>query len=153
MILAIMATSPDWANVPEDVLLYIFSFLEPAKLSQIALVCKTWNGLTIDEHLWKYMCVKHYKLQSMPQLSAGQSSWRQEYKRLYYHSPCIESEALLEHTDEVWHVSFSHDGHRFATSSKDGTIKVIIISFYKIVILKCFYLDIIKFTLVWGFNC
>ena len=47
-----------------------------------------------------------------------------EFKRLYYHIPVIESEVFHEHKDQVLHVSFSHNGKYFATSSKDGFVKV-----------------------------
>ena len=51
-------------------------------------------------------------------------SWKKEYIRLYYHTPRVESEVLKEHRDQVLHVSYSHDGKLFATTSKDGYIKV-----------------------------
>ena len=31
----------------------------------------------------------------------------------------VESEVLKEHTDQILHVSFSHNGQMFATSSKE----------------------------------
>ena len=57
-------------------------------------------------------------------LYTGSDSWFDEYKRLEYHTPCIESEELTAHRNEVLHVSYSHNGEMFATSSKDGHIKV-----------------------------
>lgn len=51
-------------------------------------------------------------------------SWKGEYMRLFYHTPRIESEVLKDHKDQVLHVSYSHDGKLFATTSKDGYIKV-----------------------------
>ena len=58
-------------------------------------------------------------------LSKARGGWRDEYARLHYHAPCVESEVhagVL--VDEVLHVSFSADGRYFATSSKDATVKV-----------------------------
>lgn len=39
-------------------------------------------------------------------------------------TPSLEVQVLNKHTDQVLHVSFSHDGNRFATSAKDGHIMV-----------------------------
>ena len=57
-------------------------------------------------------------------MAPGKYSWIQEYKRLLYHTPCVESEVLKQHGDQVLHVSFSHNGKMFATCSKDGFIRV-----------------------------
>ena len=57
-------------------------------------------------------------------LAPGKASWKQEYKRVYYHSPVVHTETLREHTDEVLHVSFAHRGHLFSTTSKDATLRV-----------------------------
>jgi len=43
---------------------------------------------------------------------------------LAYHTPLIETEVLKEHSHQVLHVSFSHNGKMFATCSKDGYILV-----------------------------
>ena len=51
-------------------------------------------------------------------------SWYNEYKRLKEEIPIIEYDCLDEHNNEVLHVSFSHNGKYFATSSKDGFIVV-----------------------------
>jgi WD40 repeat protein len=57
-------------------------------------------------------------------MAPGKYSWIQEYKRLLYHTPSVESEVLKQHADQVLHVSFSHNGKMFATCSKDGFIRV-----------------------------
>lgn len=54
----------------------------------------------------------------------GKTSWLGEFKRLAYHTPLIETEVLKEHSHQVLHVSFSHNGKMFATCSKDGYILV-----------------------------
>lgn len=38
--------------------------------------------------------------------------------------PIRSSHILAKHTDEVWHVSFSHDGKKMTSASKDSTIIV-----------------------------
>lgn len=47
-----------------------------------------------------------------------------EYYRLMFEVPIIETEILKEHAHQVLHVSFSHNGKMFATCSKDGEIFV-----------------------------
>ena len=65
--------------------------------------------------------------QSVP-LYPRASSWQSEYKRLLDESPAVLCEELTKHKDQVLHVSFSHNGEMFATSSKDGKIMVSIIN-------------------------
>ena len=87
-------------------------------------VSKTWCRVAADEYLWRDLVYRHWSIdRSIPQ-SRFCSSWREEYERLSDHCPVIESEVLRSHTDQVLHVSFSHDGQLFATTSKDGFIKV-----------------------------
>lgn len=52
------------------------------------------------------------------------TSWYEEFQRLYDTVPCVEVQTLREHTDQVLHLSFSHSGYRFASCSKDCTVKV-----------------------------
>jgi len=48
----------------------------------------------------------------------------EEYKRLKYHTPLVETEHLKAHTSEVLHVSFSHNGKMFVTCSSDASFVV-----------------------------
>jgi len=43
---------------------------------------------------------------------------------------------LQSHSDQVLHISFSHDGQLFATTSKDGFIKVCTVHLY------CFHIEL-----------
>jgi len=38
--------------------------------------------------------------------------------------PKVTTQILEEHTDEVWHLQFSHDGGWLASASKDGTARI-----------------------------
>jgi len=64
---------------------------------------------------------------------------------LAYHTPLIETEVLKEHSHQVLHVSFSHNGKMFATCSKDGYILVsssFIVTFSRVNLhlsLACFF--------------
>lgn len=51
-------------------------------------------------------------------------TWYQEFKRLCYNIPVVQTETLDNHGNQVLHVSFSHNGKYFATCSKDGCIIV-----------------------------
>lgn len=51
-------------------------------------------------------------------------SWLEEFKRLCYHIPVVQTETLTDHMNQVLHVSFSHNGKYFATCSKDGYVLV-----------------------------
>ena len=44
--------------------------------------------------------------------------------------PCVELDKITEHTDEVLHVSFAHNGMMFCTCSKDGYVKVSTNNYY-----------------------
>lgn len=54
----------------------------------------------------------------------GKTSWIAEYRRLIEEIPLVECECLEEHYHQVLHVSFSHNGEMFATTSKDGFVVV-----------------------------
>lgn len=53
-----------------------------------------------------------------------ESSWKSEYQRLFDQVPCEEMQVLTNHTDEVLHVKFSHDGSELVSCSKDRTFMV-----------------------------
>lgn len=115
---------PSWTTLPDGITLTIFSFLGIKSLSQASLVCRSWLRLAFDEILWKNLFYRHWGIRRSIPMSPEKQSWVEEYKRLLYHTPCIESEVFKEHKDEVLHVSFSHNGKMFATTSKDSSVKV-----------------------------
>ena len=111
-------------TLPETVLLHVFSFLSAKDLLNISETCKTWHRIARDEFLWRDLVQRTWKIDASIAMGPGRTSWLCEYKRFFYHTPVFESEVLREHRDQVLHVSFSHNGKMFATSSKDGYIKV-----------------------------
>lgn len=50
--------------------------------------------------------------------------WFGEYKRLVDNAPLVLTEVLTQHTHQVLHVTFSHNGQMFSTCSKDGFVIV-----------------------------
>ncbi|XP_045216701.2 F-box/WD repeat-containing protein 5-like isoform X2 [Mercenaria mercenaria] len=112
-----------WQDIPDSILLHIFSFLDVPNLGHVAQSCKTWNRVSLDESLWKDLLHSEIHV-TCGQLAQRKRSWREEVKRVKYHVPTVLTETLTEHTDEVLHVSFSHNGKLFSTTSKDATLKV-----------------------------
>jgi len=98
-------------------------------LYKFNILCKfdlrCWYRVTRDELLWRDLFYRHWKIDRNIPMAPGRSSWLQEYKRLHYHSPAVESEVIRQHTDQVLHVSFANNGKMFASCSKDGFIKVL----------------------------
>ncbi|GFN77599.1 F-box/WD repeat-containing protein 5 [Plakobranchus ocellatus] len=111
-------------DLPDSILLHIFSYLPFSSICQVSQVCHRWNQIASDELLWRSVFLRHYKLPLSTTFPEKAVSWRSEFKRLFYHTPAVLVEELKEHKDEVLHVSFSHDGTMFATCSKDGYVKV-----------------------------
>ncbi|KAL3870289.1 hypothetical protein ACJMK2_038365 [Sinanodonta woodiana] len=113
-----------WQCLSDDITFHIFFNLSASSLVKVSQVCKAWHRVAFDEFLWKDLFYRRWKIERSIPMAPGKVSWLQEYKRLYYHTPAIESEVLRSHSDQVLHVSFAHNGKMFATCSKDGFIKV-----------------------------
>ncbi|XP_033750037.1 F-box/WD repeat-containing protein 5-like [Pecten maximus] len=112
-----------WQKSPDSILLDIFSSLKACDLLQAAQTCKDWHRVCQDESLWKGLMQNQWGVKTVC-LPPGKESWQAEYRRLHYLAPMHLSETLTDHHDEVLHVSFSHRGDMFSTTSKDATIKV-----------------------------
>lgn len=113
-----------WHILPDPVLLYVFSHLNAKQLVNVRKTCRNWLRIATDELLWKRLFQNDFKIDRSIPIAPGRYSWFNEYRRLKYHTPTQETEVLTEHTHQVLHVSFSHNGEMFASSSKDGYIKV-----------------------------
>ncbi|XP_014210328.1 F-box/WD repeat-containing protein 5 [Copidosoma floridanum] len=113
-----------WSYMPDSVMLSIFQYLSPKELLTAGGTCRTWNRVSEDEMLWKALFYRTYKVDPNVGIMPGKTSWFEEFKRLAYHIPLVETETLREHSHQVLHVSFSHNGKMFATCSKDGYILV-----------------------------
>ncbi|CAG5108873.1 Similar to Fbxw5: F-box/WD repeat-containing protein 5 (Mus musculus) [Cotesia congregata] len=114
----------NWYFMPDSILLSIFSLLTPKEVVSAGLVCKHWYRVSQDELLWKQLFYRTYKIDPSVGIMPGKISWFDEFRRLAYHTPLLETEVLLDHAHQVLHVSFSHNGKMFATCSKDGHVIV-----------------------------
>lgn len=110
-----------WAFLPIPVLLEVFKRLDYKNVVKVSCVCRNWYEISRVEYLWKYLFYRNFKVESNVALIPGKN-WYEEFKRLYYNVPLIQTENLTDHLNEVLHVSFSHNGKYFATCSKDGWV-------------------------------
>lgn len=121
---SLMANSV-WTELPDNLLLHIFCFLSPKEVLLMGEVCRNWHRLSKDEMLWKSLLQETLyagRNVNKIKLPKSSSSWLAEFQRIHIRTPFVESQVLDEHTDEVLHVSFSHDGQLLASSSKDCSV-------------------------------
>ncbi|KAM5330726.1 F-box/WD repeat-containing protein 5 isoform 2-T3 [Glossophaga mutica] len=114
----------DTPLLPDSLVYQIFLSLGPADVLAAGLVCRQWQAVSRDEFLWREQFYRYYQVaRDVPRHPAA-TSWYEEFRRLYDTVPCVEVQTLREHTDQVLHLSFSHSGYRFASCSKDCTVKI-----------------------------
>ncbi|CAN7990824.1 unnamed protein product [Ixodes pacificus] len=112
-----------WASLPYPLLLRVFVHLPARDICRCGCVCGSWSEAAGDELLWRRKLRQDWKVdRSVP--ACDGASWKLEYRRLLYEAPVVETEVLRDHTHQVLHVSFSHNGSCFASCSKDGHVKL-----------------------------
>ncbi|KAG5889639.1 hypothetical protein JTB14_028918 [Gonioctena quinquepunctata] len=110
-----------WNFLPYPALYKIFHYLSYKELISVGQVCKSWYEASLDDFLWKELFFKNFLVDRTIPVVSGRT-WYEEFKRMSYHIPVIQTETLMEHADQVLHISFSHNGKYFATCSKDGYV-------------------------------
>ncbi|XP_055644237.1 F-box/WD repeat-containing protein 5 isoform X2 [Toxorhynchites rutilus septentrionalis] len=113
-----------WVFIPEPVFAKIFFGLEPKDILNAGQTCKRWNKLSRDDYIWRKYFQREFNVDVNISLKPGAESWRCEYKRLTDNVPMVMTDVLTNHSHQVLHVSFSHNGKMFATCSKDGFVIV-----------------------------
>ena len=114
-----------WSDLPDSLLLSIFMNLSVEDMSPVCCVCHQWSRVGADELLWKNLFYKHFdSIDSSVERPVDSFGYREEAKRLIYHSPRHLCETLSQHTDQVLHVAFAHNGKLFSSCSKDGFVRV-----------------------------
>nr|XP_034323038.1 F-box/WD repeat-containing protein 5 [Crassostrea gigas] len=109
-------------QLPDSVLLHLFSFLDGPSLVRASSVCQQWYDVAYDDVLWRNLV--HQKIQKHAPLPADKHSWREEYKRLAYHIPSYLGQDVAGHEDEIYFLTFSPSGKFLASVGKDGTCRV-----------------------------
>lgn len=112
-----------WQEIPEPVLIQIFRRLSVQDVFSCGLVCQRWYEVSRDNLLWKSLLRRDFKSKVVT-LRPEATSWLSEYERLVNAVPKIKIQTLSHHTDEVLHVTFSHDGTEIVSCSKDHKIIV-----------------------------
>nr|XP_029714149.1 F-box/WD repeat-containing protein 5-like isoform X3 [Aedes albopictus] len=113
-----------WVFIPEPMFTKIFLYLEPRDMLNAGQTCKRWNKLSRDDYIWRKYFQREFKVDTNIGLKPGAESWRSEFKRLTDNVPMVMTDVLTNHSHQVLHVSFSHNGKMFATCSKDGFVIV-----------------------------
>nr|XP_056716374.1 F-box/WD repeat-containing protein 5 [Euleptes europaea] len=110
--------------LPDSIVFDIFLYLDYKDVLSAGQACRQWHAVAQDEVLWKELFYRYYGVaRDVPRHPAA-VSWYGEFQRLYDTIPCVEVQTLKEHSDQVLHLSFSHNGYMFASCSKDCTIKI-----------------------------
>ena len=131
-----------WLRLPNETTLRIFILLEDAELLACALACKHWYQLFCDPMLWKRKLQRRYASNSpLTQTSSLQFDdlcmYMSTYQRLQDEVPRVCVQELKQHSDEVLHVSFSHNAHLAATCSRDSTTRIWKINRHMLLEEKC----------------
>uniref|UniRef100_H0WQE8 F-box and WD repeat domain containing 12 n=1 Tax=Otolemur garnettii TaxID=30611 RepID=H0WQE8_OTOGA len=66
-------------HLPEEVVRYIFSFLEASSLLQVSQVNKFWNSVADSEHLWRKLCLKRWGFWDFTCKCLGTQTWKQSF--------------------------------------------------------------------------
>ena len=121
----------EWEVLSDPLLLKILKYLEPKDIISCSKVCTHWYRICQDNLLWKEVFERDFLNHTSSKSIVGNETqassstiWKNEYERLSDRVPCVISQTLQKHTDEVVHIAFSHNGYDFASCSKDTTLKI-----------------------------
>jgi len=98
-LLRVKPITPKIENLPDNVLLNIFSYLETDCLQNVAHVCSRWNYLASTPELWLFKCKKLGNRENIHQIEAiitdlsnnKEIDWRHAYVEL---QEFVNSEAV-----------------------------------------------------------
>src|SRR5690606_35967807 len=70
-------------RLPDEVLLFIFSFLGVVELCQVSRTCKHWSAISTDSELWESLCYLHlpHQLQGHRHLLMKDNGFRNLLKK------------------------------------------------------------------------
>jgi F-box/WD-40 domain protein 5 len=119
-----------WLNLPEELLLRIFSYLPDSDLLSAGCTCSIWYQVSRDSLLWKERLKRRYAITHAQCLDSSlnafgeTTSFLSVYKLFEEDVPRVCLETKVFHHDEVWHVAFSHNGQLVCSSSRDGSAAI-----------------------------
>ncbi|KAL3282729.1 hypothetical protein HHI36_005900 [Cryptolaemus montrouzieri] len=111
-----------WECLPYTVCYEIFQYFDYKDLVAVSGVCFQWFTVSRDERLWKKVFFSNYKIDDT--INNRGLSWFEEFRRLHYNIPCVQTEVIHQHFDQVLHVTFSHNGQYFVTCSRDCLVMI-----------------------------
>lgn len=119
-------TSAGYFSVlPQELCLYILSFLEWRDLSSMSLLNRQWQSLSRDNMLWKALCAKHWKEMWNSSSRGGLSSSSTNLSSLSALSPTSSSSsAAAELEDDVLEETAEEDGGRATSEPVKKKLKV-----------------------------
>lgn len=117
--------------LPNDMLGYIFSFLNTRKVLDVSLVCKRWSLITsTNTNLWKNLFYRDYPSQTIEADIAPRQAYKTLYRRLQINlEKGIYASSILPpepNQNDKSHISFVVDGMQFSTNSEGIDIKNLI---------------------------
>ncbi|XP_044752618.1 F-box/WD repeat-containing protein 5 [Coccinella septempunctata] len=111
-----------WECLPYTVCYEIFQYFDHKEVVTLGSVCRNWFEVSRDERLWKKLFFSQYPIDR--DINNRGLSWYQEFRRLHYNVPVIQTEVIREHYDQVLHITFSHNGRYFVTCSRDCFVMI-----------------------------
>ncbi len=136
-----------YQELPHEVFIHIFQYLDRHDLARCNFVCRSWRASANDDFLWRNLFARHFKLRliDIDITPKKRGTWKQELQRLVSQVPSHLLQSLTLHTDEVLHVKFSHDGTELVSCSKDHTFIVWSQSKQSRKFESCYYSDMSKY--------
>ncbi len=111
-------------NVPDELMIDVFGYLNPLEALKARNVCRQWNALLIDNHLWNLFLYRDFD-------HCGEGSEIEKSRENYKHCHILRSNlvkgvykrhTLKGHTGDVCAIKY-HNGLLYS-SSHDHSIKV-----------------------------
>ncbi|XP_023550710.1 F-box protein At5g52880 [Cucurbita pepo subsp. pepo] len=105
------------SQLPQDVLVHIFRFLDIESLVSAGLVCRSWNAAADDEYLWRFQYTTFFGCSNEPindkdsvdgLASTPHVDWKEAFKRAYVDNSLWRNRhgrGYCKHCDTI--VSFS----------------------------------------------
>ncbi|KAK9059641.1 hypothetical protein SSX86_020345 [Deinandra increscens subsp. villosa] len=98
----------DLVELPQDVLVHVFSFLDLQSLVSASLVCRSWNAASSDDHLWQLMHTMFFNtLHNFSKINKPHTGLTKHEK------PEQSQESVVCNSSLLWRTNFkkAYNGH------------------------------------------